>query len=658
MANGMTYRSDIDGLRAIAVLSVVIFHAFPAVLPGGFVGVDIFFVISGYLISGIIIDGTAAGGFSVLGFYRRRINRLFPSLVVVLSACLAAGAAFFLSDEFIQLGKHTVYGAAFSQNIALWQESDYFDLSAIKKPLLHLWTLAIEEQFYIVYPLLLLALVRWTHRPLLGIILLGLASFIVNVAFIAEHPIAIFYCSGSRAWELLAGGVLACLQRAPRAVAFSDAWSSGWVGNAVSCTGLALIGIAVLCLSPGLTYPGWWGALPVVGTVLMIAAGPGAFLNTRLLSRRVMVGIGVISYPLYLWHWPLLSFRAILEPDADSAIIRAILVLASVVLAILSYRLVECPLRRNTARWVTPSLVATMMGVALVGLLSATQVIHARFAKSHFDLMVHRATGDWRFPDKMKIATAGEVAYVTAGGQGRMTLFWGDSHAAQYGPRIYQLVKDNPRDGRGVMFFTKGGTPPLPGVVMDADGLWCDGNERKFRQLADEARVDTIVLAARWNMYFERSSGFSFVQDGHAFSLGTVEGRERAFTALGDLLAELKRKGKTIYLVQDNPSAPQLDPTYVYHRGILDGGFSMRAEGVSADVIREHYGPTRDGLARVAAKLGVQIIDPLPVLVKDGRFPSLSDQGEPIYKDENHFRATSVRTFIRYLDVTVQDVPR
>jgi hypothetical protein len=430
------------------------------------------------------------------------------------------------------------------------------------------------------------------------------------------------------------------------------------VGNAVSCTGLALIGIAVLCLSPGLTYPGWWGALPVVGTVLMIAAGPGAFLNTRLLSRRVMVGIGVISYPLYLWHWPLLSFRAILEPDADSAIIRAILVLASVVLAILSYRLVECPLRRNTARWVTPSLVATMMGVALVGLLSATQVIHARFAKSHFDLMVHRATGDWRFPDKMKIATAGEVAYVTAGGQGRMTLFWGDSHAAQYGPRIYQLVKDNPRDGRGVMFFTKGGTPPLPGVVMDADGLWCDGNERKFRQLADEARVDTIVLAARWNMYFERSSGFSFVQDGHAFSLGTVEGRERAFTALGDLLAELKRKGKTIYLVQDNPSAPQLDPTYVYHRGILDGGFSMRAEGVSADVIREHYGPTRDGLARVAAKLGVQIIDPLPVLVKDGRFPSLSDQGEPIYKDENHFRATSVRTFIRYLDVTVQDVPR
>ncbi len=657
MADGVAYRPDIDGLRAVAVLAVVIFHAFPAALPGGFVGVDIFFVISGFLITGIILEATAAGGFSALAFYRRRVNRLFPSLIAVLAACLAIGYAYLLADEFIQLGKHTAFSAAFAQNIALWSESGYFDLAAARKPLLHLWTLAIEEQFYIVYPLLLLAAMRWTRRPLPAIALLGLASFIANIAIIPEHPVGVFYCFGSRAWELLAGAALCCLQYPRGPAARAGAWP-GWAGQALSWSGLLLIAIAVSCLSSGLTYPGWWGTLPVAGTVLMIAAGPQAFPNARLLSSRPMVAIGLISYPLYLWHWPLLSFWMIVEADADSAVVRALLVSCSLVLAALSYRLLERPLRRNPARWVTPGLAAAMAGVALLGALGWTQVIASRFSASNFSLLVHHATGDWHYPGRMTLAAAGEVTYVTAGGKGRMTLYWGDSHAEQYAARIYELVKDNPVGGRGVMFLAKGATPPLPGVVMDADRRQCDGNEAHFRQLASDPRVDTIVLAADWNIYFGPASLFSFVEDGHALSLATPAGRERSRTALGDLLAGLKAGGRTIYLVQDNPTAHELDPLYIYQRGFLTGGFRIRSAGPAEAVALAGLAPSRGALAALAAARGFTLIDPLPFLLKDGRFPALSERGEPIYKDDNHLRTTAARELIRYLDVTVQDPPR
>ncbi len=651
----MTYRPDIDGLRAIAVLAVVIFHAFPEALPGGFAGVDIFFVISGYLISGIILGAAAAGGFSAIAFYRRRVNRLFPSLIVVLAACLALGYAYFLADEFTQLCKHTACGAAFAQNFALWAESGYFDQAALKKPLLHLWTLAIEEQFYIVFPLLLLALVRWTRHPLFAIVLLGLASFAANIILIDEHPVGVFYCFGSRAWELLAGAALACHERAR---AHGAPARARWVGEALSWSGLVLIAIAGSCLVPGLTYPGWWGTLPVAGSVLMIAAGPLATLNARLLSRPMLVAIGLISYPLYLWHWPLLSFWTVIEADADGVVARTLLVLASVVLALLSYRLLELPLRRRTARWVTPGLAAAMAGVALIGLLGWTHILPARSAHSHFDQLVHAATIDWRYPDKMTVASPQHLPCVTAGGQGRQTLFWGDSHVEQYGPRIYDLVKGNPASGRGVIFLAKGGVPALPGVMMDADRLWCDGYDQRFRQLADDARVDTIVITSRWSYYFERDAGFSYVGGGQAQSLASAAGRESALGALSELLAGLKAKGKTIYLVQDIPAGRELDPAYIFQRGFLAGGLRIQGEGVAEAALRARFAPIRERLAAIAATLGLQLIDPLPLLAKDGRFPALSDQGEPLYKDEHHFRATTVRTLIRYLDATVQDPPR
>jgi peptidoglycan/LPS O-acetylase OafA/YrhL len=358
------YRSDIDGLRAVAVLSVVAFHAFPNWLRGGFIGVDIFFVISGFLISGIIADALARGRFTFAGFYARRIRRIFPALIVVLASCLAFGWFALFPDEYRQLGKHVAGGAGFVSNLLFWNEVGYFDTAAETKPLLHLWSLAIEEQFYIFWPVLLLLAWRWRMQLLLVTAVLAAASFALNVGGIAGHPTATFYSPASRAWELLAGALLACALRQPGAMA---ALARQVRPGLLSGAGAALLALGLATIVRGPGFPGWPALLPVAGATLLIAAGPAAWVNRHLLSNRVLVWVGLISYPLYLWHWPLLSFAQIIESATPSPAIRGYAVGAAFVLAWLTYRLVERPLRHRPGRATVVTLCALMAALALAG---------------------------------------------------------------------------------------------------------------------------------------------------------------------------------------------------------------------------------------------------------------------------------------------------
>lgn len=304
------YRPDIDGLRAIAVLSVVGFHAFPYWIPGGFIGVDVFFVISGFLISTIIYKGLEAGTFSFADFYARRIRRIFPALVLVLLASLCFGWFALLADEYTQLGKHVAAGAGFVANLVFWSEAGYFDSSAETKPLLHLWSLGIEEQFYILWPLLLW--LGWKCKLNLGLITVALAaaSFALNVHGLQADPVATFFSPQTRFWELLCGGLLA----------WATLYKPGiydYVGR-LQATVLGLLGLGLLAsgfwiIHQDFGFPGAWALLPVAGTVMIIVAGPDAWPNKALLSNRVAVWIGLISYPLYLWHWPLLTFARIVR---------------------------------------------------------------------------------------------------------------------------------------------------------------------------------------------------------------------------------------------------------------------------------------------------------------------------------------------------------
>jgi len=355
------YRRDIDGLRAVAVLSVLVFHAFPTWLPGGFIGVDIFFIISGFLISTILLNGMRAGSFSVADFYARRVRRIFPALVLVMAACAALGWFALFPDEYRMLGKHMFGGATFSSNFFLWNEVGYFDTSAETKPLLHLWSLAVEEQFYLVWPVVLWLSFKRRWAPWKPALLLGVLSFIVNVSGVHNYASATFYSPASRMWELLLGAMLAYMSVYQRSLllgvrrADAPTWfdlDGARVRNWAAATGLLLIVLGLALANPGKHFPGWWALLPALGALLLLAAGPGTWINRHVLGNPVMVWVGLISYPLYLWHWPLLSFMAIIEGKMPGVQARATALLLSGLLAWLTYLLLERPLRspRNGAR--------------------------------------------------------------------------------------------------------------------------------------------------------------------------------------------------------------------------------------------------------------------------------------------------------------------
>ncbi len=358
------YRPDIDGLRAVAVLSVVCFHAFSTVFPSGFIGVDIFFVISGYLISSIILKGLNENNFSFIDFYSRRIKRIFPALITVLLTCFVLGWFVLLPDELKQLGKHIAAGAGFGSNFVLLNESGYFDNLSDAKPLLHLWSLGIEEQFYMAWPLLLW--MAWKKRISIFTIIFGLLllSFLLNVSMIHKHAISVFYMPQTRVWELLAGALLAYTQINK---SFFTGKFSAISPHTLSSLGLVLIVSAYFFLSKDKRFPGWWALLPTLGATFMISAGQQAWFNRTVLSNRVMVWIGLISFPLYLWHWPLLAFARIVQSETPSIDIRLAAIALSVFLAWLTYVLIEKRVRHLKNKTVTLVLITLMVITGFLG---------------------------------------------------------------------------------------------------------------------------------------------------------------------------------------------------------------------------------------------------------------------------------------------------
>lgn len=432
----MSYRPDVDGLRAIAVLAVVLYHAFPGSLAGGFIGVDVFFVISGYLISGIVLDWLREDRFSLARFYARRIRRIFPALVLVLAACFGAGWLLLYADAFASLGHHMAGGAAFAANLFLWREAGYFDAASDTKPLLHLWSLGIEEQFYLVWPALLALGWRRGMAPLVVIGAAGLASFAFGVWTVRVDRVAAFYSPLTRLWELLAGAALAA--SGPVRL---DRSTSACVGAA----GLALVAASAIVIDQSRVFPGLWALMPTVGTALLLAAGSGAWVNRVVLSARPLVWLGLISYPLYLWHWPLLVFARIGMNDDPPPAVRLALVAASVALAAATERWIEHPVRRGSwQRRAVPVLSVAMTVVFAVGLLTMradgwVERARNRSDRAHFlqyyDRLHRQGLGeayrsecdflDWATGD---LRDAIDPACTKAGASGTWFL-WGDSYA-------------------------------------------------------------------------------------------------------------------------------------------------------------------------------------------------------------------------------------
>lgn len=360
MANHLSYRADIDGLRAIAVLAVVFFHGLPQLIPGGFIGVDVFFVISGYLISSILMKEHDAHRFTYKDFYSRRIRRIFPALITVLSFTFILGWFSLFAEELAQLGKHIVGGGLFAANLVFWSEAGYFDTASNEKLLLHLWSLGIEEQFYILWPIILGFI--WKPRwALNGIIILFVLSFLINIFITETNQTAAFFFPISRFWELLIGALLAWFQlKKPNTLSQFN--------HLQSLLGALFLILGFIFIRENHAFPGYWAALPVLGSALLISAGPTAILNRWLLSNKPMVWIGLISYPLYLWHWPVMAYIRIFK-DGDLNrpwALRAIFF--SLLFAWLTYRFIETPFRKGAySHNKILSLIAAMLILIIVG---------------------------------------------------------------------------------------------------------------------------------------------------------------------------------------------------------------------------------------------------------------------------------------------------
>jgi peptidoglycan/LPS O-acetylase OafA/YrhL len=489
------YRPDIDGLRAIAVMLVVNFHAFPEAMPGGFIGVDIFFVISGFLITGIIVRELDQQRFSLLAFYNRRIRRIFPALIVVLCATLVLGWMWMLPAAYAQLSADVAASAAFLSNFALLWQSGYFDVESAKKPLLHLWSLGIEEQFYLFWPLILLLAGRLRLNILTVAAVIGVASFVLNVALIGSNPVATFYLPFTRAWELLAGAVLAC--------GWSRVSQTGAASNWRAAGGLALIAVAAAILDTHSAFPGWWAVLPVAGAALLLSA-PEAWICRTVLASRPLVWIGLISYPLYLWHWPLLVFFGLIKFAPLTLLERGLIIGLSFALAWLTYRFVESPFRfGRPRRFKIAGLCAVMVLIVMAGgVVVQGRGFDFRLPPEIREMAsVPTQASQWRV-DECLLDLSHKMSFADScvdRDRRPLIMVWGDSTA---GALLPGLRKAQETRAFGIAQFTSSSC--VPALNVDVAGTPnCRAINDKVLALVRDIRPDIVLLHGTWDRYLD-----------------------------------------------------------------------------------------------------------------------------------------------------------
>jgi len=572
--------------------------------------------------------------------------------VLVLLATLAFGWYVLLPGEFSQLGKQTTGGAAFFANLVFLGEAGYFDATAETKPLLHLWSLGIEEQFYIFWPLLLG--LAWRRRwPMLRVTLaVAVISFLVNVLTVQPHRAAAFYSPLSRAWELMAGGLLAAMRL--QAASNGSAQPRPWTKHAQSVVGMGLIVLGLFMTRSTKAFPGWWALLPVLGAVSCIAAGPNGVLNRYLLSNRVMVWIGLISYPLYLWHWPLLSYARIVAGGEPPLQVRVVLVAAAVVLAWATYRFLERFVKLHLSQGMLRGLAGGGAALALAGALVFLGMPPPRNDSQALQAVADATREDNYYGGFEETALGGQFVYRTGSGRHNVLLI-GDSHVEQYAPRALELVRTQPGKARTVYFATKGSCPPVPGLFSSAD-TGCEERRQAVLDLALKPDIDSVVIGGCWSCYFTGAGPTVnyFLDDRkavHPFLNG--DGIELSLKSLGEVLKRLSAH-KTVYLVLGNPVGMDFDPLKQIQGSRL-GGMTAAGGQLKAPMPQDQA-VLNARLKQVAEANGARVIEPFASLCADGQcIRSMPDDGSPAYKDIGHLRPRYARSFATYVDPALLD---
>lgn len=665
----LTYRPDIDGLRAIAVVAVLIYHAFPAFLPGGFTGVDVFFVISGYLITQLVLSGVQAKTFSLRAFYARRVRRLAPALLVVLCTCSAFGWYALTPAEFQWLGRLIGWSAPFLGNGFMAVAGRYFDDTSYLNPLLHLWSLGVEEQFYLLWPILLILSVRHgvTRRALGAVIV---TSLIISIWGALDAPAIHFYRLSCRAWELAVGAMLAV-----RTLPTDDGSAPGETlirssselrAGALSWAGLALILGSAVLLNGDRAFPGWWSAVPVGGAAMLIASGPSTWFNGRILGSAPLTFVGRISYSLYLWHWPALAFsRIVIGRPLSPLVAGCALALASLA-ACASYYLVERPVRfGNGGRTVVPVLLGGLAVFTVFGVAAAARWVPARLSGPGF-AEVDGAATDWQYPGQFNLAKrSGFKPLVLHSHRPQTALFIGDSHIAQYWPRASYVVEEHPDTARSLEFVAYAGCPPLPGVNAPSPGSSCDAMMEYAVSQAFRSDVDTIVLGAFWEGYLigefstdHRRHPIYRVGDPLRTTLDlNSRGTQEAFDEFQRLVSKLVSSGRRVFVVLPNPTSPLFVPSATLPaaarlalRVPREISVDPDRRTIDAAAFEAFAAPVTVRLRIIATETGARIVNPRETLCDKLICAAVAPDGRPLYRDSNHLRPFFARERAVFVD--------
>ena len=563
----MNYRKEIDGLRAIAVLPVILFHAGFEVFGGGFVGVDIFFVISGYLITNIILADYEKGSFSIKKFYERRARRILPALFLVIIVCIPAAWVLLLPSDMKDFSQSLVAVSLFASNILFWRESGYFDSTAELKPLLHTWSLAVEEQYYIIFPILLMLLWKLGRRwILIALILLFIASLVFSEWAAHAKPTAAFYLLPMRAWELLIGAFAAFYLSKENRNNFGKSTFEigGWLG-------LGLIIYSIFSFSKATPFPGFYALIPTIGVVLIILFATHQTTAGRFLGNKVLVGIGMISYSAYLWHQPLFSFARHKSLGEPSSIVFASLVLATICLAYMSWRFVETPFRSQLV--IKPSTVF-ILGIffplvfILFGLLgNKSSGFQSRISLDILnkapDMSVYlkQVSKCWQMVENSPKVNSQCVL----GGSNMQKVFGllGDSHA---GSLLYILDQEAVRLNIQGRNFSYRSCPPLNRAnptSQDLGDLACNKLRKDFFKASSvnpSELPDVIIVSARWALLLEQdrfNNGEGGIEQGDAWLWNLPNDKSNYYENMRfeiiDSLQMILNAGKLVILIYPVP---------------------------------------------------------------------------------------------------------
>ena len=655
----MNYRPDIDGLRTIAVVPVVLFHANVAGFTGGFVGVDIFFVISGFLITTIIHRELAEGRFSILRFYERRARRILPALFAVIVASLIAGWFILAPADYDKMGQSILSALLFVSNMWFWRNSGgYFDGATDYLPMLHTWSLAVEEQFYIFFPLLLMLLHKIGRRLLLpAIVLLVAGSLVVSVWATPRMPSASFYLLPTRIWELGVGSLLALgllPSTAPKALR-----------EGVGALGLVAVLAPVFLYDGSTVFPGLAALPPVLGAAALIWAGTaGPVLASRLLSLRPMVWIGLISYSLYLWHWPIMAFaRNRLFTVELEPMWQVMTVLASLVAGWISWRFIEHPFRvpvRAGGMGQGRIFALSGAGMAVLGGMALGLVMTNGAATQRFTGEQLAALKTIVLPsaERRRCSGARPIARLCAFGvadpeTAPRWLLWGDSHAGSMLPAMIELA--DIRDRR-LIFANKGNCPPLPQVrrsdMPPSESEKCERLRQDLvEMIQSDERIETVFLVARWPLYGE---GGQLPSEGHS-SFRMIETSAQVPNetnpsviqkALERLSRTLADKGKSLVIVQSVPELPWNAADRIEAELLF--GVSFDDDTVPFDRVQARQSATNKALAAVGRLPNVTVVALADTLCASG-CPT-RDGFSSYYHDNNHVTKPGAGLLVPILD--------